>query len=418
MVFAPHPDDESLGCGGLIATLTDRGQVVRVVFVSDGAMSHPNSAKYPPAERIALREQEATNACGLLGVTSDYIHFLRLPDTAVPREWHEDFGGVVNELGELLADWQVDTLVVPWRRDPHGDHRATWEICRAAARTYPDKVRWIEYPVWMWEASNIVDLPREEEMIVWRLDVTEQLDRKQRAVYAHASQYAGLIDDDPTGFQLQEGMLDHFRRPFEVFFEEAGKRQSSLDGKYFDAVYQDTQDPWEFESSAYERDKYAATMAALPTERYGSGFEIGCSIGVLTALLAERCDRLLAVDTSATPLVRARERLADQPQVEFRQMVIPQEFPEETFDLIVLSEVGYYFSYEDLDRSIKLIQQALRPGATLILVHYTPYVPDYPLTGDEVHEAFMQMRGVHQLRADRSERYRLDVWKRKGESPE
>ena len=415
VIFAPHPDDESLGCGGLMATLTDRGQRVYVVFVSDGSMSHPNSKKFDRERRITLREQEALAACSVLGVASEDIRFLRLPDGAVPRQGSRDFDGVVASLAERLGQWQADTLVVPWRRDPHPDHRATWELCQAVTERLSRPPRWIEYPVWMWETRNAVDLPRPDEMIIWRLNVDDQLARKQRAILAHASQYAGLIDDDPRGFQLQEQMLDHFRRPYEVFFEEAAKRHRSLTGQYFERVYADADDPWKFETSPYELAKYAATLAALPADRYTSGFEIGCSIGVLTAQLAERCERLLAVDTSEAPLVRARVRLADRPQVRFRQMSIPKAFPEEDFDLVVLSEVGYYWGYEDLYRAIGLIQQAVSPGGTLLLVHYTPYVPDYPLTGDEVHEAFSaRLRGFYRVDQQRADRYRLDVWKRRG----
>ncbi len=416
VVFSPHQDDESLGCGGLIATLTDRGQQVRVVFVSDGSMSHPQSEKFPRHARITLRRAEAVVACATLGVPPQHVHFMALPDGEVPRQWHPDFGSIVDDLSQRLTDWQADTLVVPWRRDPHPDHRATWEICRAAAEHYrPEGIRWIEYPVWLWEAQNVVDLPRPDEMIVWQLDVAAQQERKQRAIHAHVSQYAGIIDDAPDGFQLQEHMLNHFRQPTEVFFEEAAKRHRTLPEDYFDGVYAHTEDPWDFETSTYEREKYAATVAALPEAQYTSAFEIGCSIGVLTELLASRCDALLAIDINEAPLIRARERLADQPQVTFRRMTVPKEFPAERFDLVVLSEVGYYWSSEDLTRAITLIGEAVLPGGTLILVHYTPYVPDYPLTGDEVHETFSQLlRGFHHLKAERAERYRMDVWKKKG----
>lgn len=415
MVFSPHPDDESLGCGGLIATLTDSGQDVFVIFVSDGAMSHANSLAFDRESRIALRREEAVIACELLGVPGDRLLFMDQPDGAVVRQWEPHFAEVVTQVVDQLTEWQADTLVVPWRRDPHADHRATWEICREAARVYDPEIRFVEYPIWMWEATHTVDLPRAEEMIVWQLDISTRIERKEAAIQTHASQLNRLIYDDPEGFFLQEHVLAHFRHPREIFFEDAGKRHRSLPGAYFDRVYAASDDPWNFSSSDYERAKYAATLAALPRRRYASGFEIGCSIGVLTELIADRCDRLLAVDTSGIALDHARERLGDRPSVRCVQMVIPAEFPEETFDLIVLSEVGYYWGYDDLELTIGLIQRALRPGGTLILVHYTPYVPDYPLTGDEVHQAFARgLTGFHHPHTGREERYRLDVWVRKG----
>lgn len=415
VLFSPHQDDESLGCGGLIATLTDRERHVRVVYITDGGMSHPRSRDYPREARAELRRGEAVTACGILGVAEKDVHFMNLPDGGVVRQWQEGFGEEVQRILTYLEEWRPDTLLVPFRRDLHPDHRATWELCKAAVERYDSPVRWIEYPVWMWEATNVVDLPREEELIVWRLEIAEQLGRKEAAVQAHASQLGRVIHDDPEGFRLVEEMLDHFRLPTEVYFEEASKRERSLSEDYFRSVYAAKDDPWDFESSVYERDKYAATLAALPQERYARGFEIGCSIGVLTELLAERCATLLAVDATDAPLERARERLAGREHVTFRKMQLPSEFPEGTFDLIVLSEVGYYWGYADLDRAIELIRQAVEPGGTLILVHYTPYIPDYPLTGDEVHEAFtLELRNFYRIRSDRAERYRLDVWKRKG----
>ncbi|WP_116126541.1 bifunctional PIG-L family deacetylase/class I SAM-dependent methyltransferase [Lewinella sp. IMCC34183] len=414
VLFAPHPDDEALGCGGLIRLLTGRGQVLRIVFVSDGGMSHPHSTKFSRADRVALREEEARAACGHLGVAADHIHFLRLPDGEVPGAGQEEFAEAVARVAELVRSWAVDTFVVPWRRDVHEDHLATWDICRAVADQASDGLRWVEYPVWMWQTGNQVDLPRAGEMIPWALDVADLLTRKEEAIRLHASQWNGRIDDDPSGFQLPDEMIGLFLRPREIYLEPADKRERSLDSGYFDAVYAAADDPWQFETSDYERNKYDATLAALPEERYNSALEIGCSIGVLTARLATRCDRLLAVDISDAALARARARVPDS-RVTFRRMELPGEFPDERFDLVVISEVGYYWSYADLERAIDRIQQATRPGGTLVLVHYTPYVPDYPLTGDEVHEAFSRkLEGFHRVHQSRAARYRMDVWKKKG----
>ncbi len=413
VVFSPHPDDESLGCGGLIATLRDLEREVHVVFVTDGGMSHPNSARYPRAARAALREGEARAACRVLGVPDTHVHFLGLPDGAVPTEGMPEFRDSVATIVGQLSAWHAATVVVPFRRDLHPDHRLVWAICRAAVDAYRHDIRWVEYPVWMWEATDPDDLPREDELIAWRLEVANQLPRKEAAIRAHASQVGGVIDDDPTGFRLAEPMLEHFRQPFEVFFEETAKRHSSLSGAYFEAVYRKSEDPWQFETSPYESKKYAATVAALPETHYPRALEIGCSIGVLTAQLAPYCGQLIAVDTSAVALQRARQRLEANRGVVFRQLSIPQDFPEGHFDLVVLSEVGYYWGYADLALAVAKIRAALLGGGTLVLVHYTPYVPDYPLTGDEVHEAFAESltRDFYRVRSERAERYRLDVWK-------
>ena len=417
VLFAPHPDDESLGCGGLVTLLRERGGEVHVVFVSDGAMSHPNSVKYDARARRELREGEARRACLRLGVPKDNVRFLRYPDTRVPRHGSAEFAPSASVIAGLLRKLSPSHVLVPWRRDPHCDHRATNELCRAAVAEQNHPPHWIEYPIWMWNTNRPDELPQPGEVIPFRVDVREQLDVKWAAVREHVSQLEPLIDDDPDGFQLSEEMLDNFRRDTELFFVDAEKKQHSLDERYFGGVYAETSDPWSFETSEYEHAKYAHTLAALPRQRYGKGFEIGCSIGVLTKMLAERCDELLSIDVVEAPLAEARKRLAGRPYVRFERRRLPQEFPtDQTFDLIVLSEVGYYWSEEDLVTSIGQIQRALNPGGTLILVHFTPYVPDYPLTGDEVHEAFALHLGrrYEHLTATREERYRLDVYQRRG----
>lgn len=183
----------------------------------------------------------------------------------------------------------------------------------------------------------------------------------------------------------------------------------------FERQYQQTADPWQYESSPYERAKYAATLAALPRPRYRSALEIGCSIGVLTAQLAARCDRLLALDCAETALVRARERLAGQPTVKFRRMTLPGEYPKGQFDLTVLSEVGYYWSWADLRAAKERMIDGLTSGGHLLLVHWTPPIDDAPLNGDEVHEEFLHGGDdrLDHLAGQRAETYRLDLLARR-----
>jgi cyclopropane fatty-acyl-phospholipid synthase-like methyltransferase len=182
----------------------------------------------------------------------------------------------------------------------------------------------------------------------------------------------------------------------------------SLSAEYFDRLYAASTDPWNFETSKYESDKYHATVEALGSKRFQNALEIGCSIGVLTSLLADRCASLLSVDVSDEALQSARIRCEKKTHVTFAQMQVPNEFPSGTFDLVVVSEVGYYWSRADLQRSIDKIAEAARRG-TVELVHYLPKVHDYPLSGDEVHEAFLADGRFTNIRSARTEKYRLDV---------
>lgn len=219
VVIAPHPDDESLGCGGLIALLRQATVPVQVVLISDGTMSHPNSRKFPPAARQALREAELRQALLELGVEAPPI-CLGLPDSKVPSEGQERFQEAVTQLQDLFATTEPTTILCPWRRDPHPDHRATSELVRTALAGLTMPPRLLEYVVWAWERAVPADLPQPGEVAGWRLDVGSVLEKKQRAIAAHRSQLApGIIDDDPTGFLLSSEMLAHFAQPFEAYLE-------------------------------------------------------------------------------------------------------------------------------------------------------------------------------------------------------
>jgi len=159
-----------------------------------------------------------------------------------------------------------------------------------------------------------------------------------------------------------------------------------LEPAYFDQMYAESADPWGFTSRWYEKRKYAITLAMLPRERYDAAFEPGCSIGVMTEQLALRCDRLLSCDVAAAAVNATAARTAGQPGVRVEQRVLPEDWPRGDFDLIVFSEFLYYFGGPDLQRVLDLAQTALRPGGTLIAVHWRHPVPEYPRSGDNVHE--------------------------------
>lgn len=193
------------------------------------------------------------------------------------------------------------------------------------------------------------------------------------------------------------------------------RARSSLSPDYFAGLYADDPDPWRFASSGYERDKYAATLARLPRARYASALEIGCSIGVFTRALAERCDALLALDVVPPVLDAARARCADRPNVRFALGAVPEAWPEGRFDLVVIAEVAYYLDRADLARLVRRVAGAVPPGGDIVLVHWTGQT-DYPLSGDEAADGFIADAGfaavLHQAR---TERYRLDVLRAKPE---
>jgi predicted TPR repeat methyltransferase len=182
----------------------------------------------------------------------------------------------------------------------------------------------------------------------------------------------------------------------------------SLPAKYFDELYARDADPWRFASSDYERAKYEATIAALPQAGFASAFEVGCSIGVLTQRLAERCDSLLAVDVAEAALAQARHRCAELSHVTLQRMRIPAEWPEGLFDLIVLSEVLYYLSVQEIEQTAALVRHSIAKGGAILLVHYT-LPTDYPNSGDAAAEGFMTQLGLVPTLQQRETQYRLDL---------
>ncbi|PSB03278.1 SAM-dependent methyltransferase [Merismopedia glauca] len=191
---------------------------------------------------------------------------------------------------------------------------------------------------------------------------------------------------------------------------------NSLPPSYFDQIYQKEPDPWKFATSDYEANKYQATIAALNRDKYRSGLEIGGSIGILTEKLAARCESILSLEVSALAQSQAIARCQHLPHVRFQILQVPQEYPLEKFDLVVLSEVGYYWCLEDLKQARQLILDSLEPGGQILLVHWLPFTPDYPLTGDLVHDTFLELvpHQVKHLLSQREEKYRLDLLEKQG----
>jgi SAM-dependent methyltransferase len=180
----------------------------------------------------------------------------------------------------------------------------------------------------------------------------------------------------------------------------------------FDKIYAADADPWGYATSAYERRKYAATLDALPRGRFRRVFEPGCSIGVLTRMLARRSGRLLAADISEASLERARARCRDMRNISFRRLPIPVRWPEGTFDLIVLSEVLYYLSRCGVRNTARRTMRSLRTRGVVILVHWLG-ATGTARGGNLVACQFIsQARRLRLVARRRTRQYRLDVLQR------
>jgi SAM-dependent methyltransferase len=183
-----------------------------------------------------------------------------------------------------------------------------------------------------------------------------------------------------------------------------------LDPAYFDDMYAASADPWGFTTRWYEKRKYAITLGMLPYESYADAFEPGCSIGIMTEQLAARCERLLSCDVAAAAVKAAAERTAGLPGVRVEQRVLPGDWPPGDFDLIVFSEFLYYFGGGDLQRVLDLATAALRPGGSLIAVHWRHPVSEYPRSGDEVHQALAARAELSRLADHREPDFIAEVY--------
>jgi SAM-dependent methyltransferase len=191
---------------------------------------------------------------------------------------------------------------------------------------------------------------------------------------------------------------------------------STTSREFFERMYRATQDPWSFASSEYERKRYATILNFVPDGCFRRVFEPGCSIGELTAQLAQRCGFVTAIDIAEAAIETARRRCSDFDNVDVHQGSLLDDIPSGPFDLVVLSEIGYYFPKSQLiDIGSTLAARIDRPGQ-LLAVHWTGVSPDHLLGGDHVHDILREhlpMEHVHgeSHRGDGPDGFVLDIWR-------
>lgn len=383
VVVAAHPDDESLGAGGLVATAADAGLRVDIVALTSGEHSHPDSPTHDPA-RLARRRRAELHAAGTALAPDAHVVELGLEDGHVA----DDEEQVVRRLVELVGDGRDTLLVAPWRRDGHPDHEAAGRAAAAAA--FRTGATLLEYPVWFWHWASPGDAPwdRLQRLV---LSPARQA-RKAQAIAAHRTQVRPLSSAPGDEVLLGPDLLAHFDDTDETFVVEAPEDLS------LDALHEDGQDPWGADSRWYEERKRDLVAAVLPRRSFVRGVEVGCSRGTLARRLAERCSTLVAVDRSRHAVEAARQALADLPDVSVQRLDVPDEWPSGIFDLVVVSEVGYFLSPRNLDRLLQEVRRTLSPDGVVVLCHWLGPVDGWVLDGHEVHRRFRDA-GLGRVRA-------------------
>jgi LmbE family N-acetylglucosaminyl deacetylase len=378
LMVAAHPDDETLGSGGFLRAVRAAGGRVRLVVATDGEAAFPGAGAEQRAALARTRRTELDRALDELDLAGIDVHRLELPDSGLAGVE----AGLVEQLRPLAAD--ADVCLAPWTDDPHPDHAAAGRAALAAA---PAGAHRFGYPIWTWPWGDPQD-PR----LPWQHAVEHRLDpasreAKRRAIGCHASQLlAAPGGGDPV---LPAAVLTHFDTGREVFFRVP--REHSAPAERFDALYRDGDgDPWATRSSWYERRKRDVALAALPQRRYRHAAEPGCGTGELTRELADRCDRVSACDYTAAAAAVTRAANAHRPGVTVEQLALPDPAAiPDGVDLVVCSEVLYYLGAADLDLVVERIAAATRPGADVVLVHWTGRAAEAPQDAWVTHRRFL-----------------------------
>lgn len=183
--------------------------------------------------------------------------------------------------------------------------------------------------------------------------------------------------------------------------------------EYFDRLYAESADPWQLQHRWYEKRKYAITLALLPYPRYRHAFEPGCSVGVLTELLAQRCDHVTSTDVVVAALDATHRRLVTghlRDRVTLLRRSLDMPWPPGRFDLVMLSEVGYYLQPAELRAVLDREVPRLARGATVITAHWRHPVADHPMSGDHANDLVGATPGLHQIGSYRDPDVAIEVF--------
>jgi LmbE family N-acetylglucosaminyl deacetylase len=215
LAVAPHPDDDVIGCGGTLHQLARSGASITVLYVTDGAASHPGSRRCPPQTLATLREREARAALRELGIATPPI-FFRLPDGNLAGIDRRKRDNVVARIASVLKRLRIDLVFSPWRRDPHEDHAASALLLEDALVELETPPQAIDYAVWAQVRGDALPGGRSIDFALGRVDI----EAKRRALLRHRSQTSGLIDDAPGGFRIDAALLQRWLGPVERFFPQ------------------------------------------------------------------------------------------------------------------------------------------------------------------------------------------------------
>ncbi|HKJ11495.1 MAG TPA: bifunctional PIG-L family deacetylase/class I SAM-dependent methyltransferase [Ornithinimicrobium sp.] len=409
VVASAHPDDETLGVGALLAALADRAVTITVLVATAGERSHDLA---DPGERVLLAERrrgELERALALLAPQARLVH-LHHPDTGLDSRIDE----LTTEIGEHLGAGTL--LLAPWVHDGHGDHDALGRAAQLAGARH--QVAVAHYPVWLWHWST-------PSQVAWDHVVAAEtppgaVRRKRAALECFPSQttaWGGDMDGSGPTPVVDAQSLARARRLVEALLDPAGvlprlpsfslTRRNETRAAVFDEMYADGPDAWRVHGSFYEARRRDLVLSMLGRAHYSRGLEVGCADGHLTAALVQRVSDLRAVDVSPVAVEHARTAA---PGAHVTVGAAPAAIPGGPFDLVVLSEVGYFLTPTELLATLAKAQSALSAEGELVLCHWQHPTTDVPLDGALVHQQAQDAWGGPPQVQYRDPDVRIDIW--------
>ena len=371
VLVAPHPDDETLSLGATLADLAAQDLDVTIVFATHGG-DGPGSTP---------RRIEGDRAIAALGTRISALWW-DLPDGGLDSE----HGEVTRRLAELVDERTV--VFAPVECDGHSDHDAVARAAEVAVRQRSAVL--INYPIWLWHWATPGDM--DWSRVRTLAPSLHGLGAKTSAIDCYTSQ---LHSDDGQPI-VGSSVLSRARRVFETVLMPAaadlaervcaavdlGRPRDAI-AEPFDAMMASgEEDPWHLDDFAYERRRLELVLACLGRERYQRILEVGCATGQLAEQLTGRADTVVAIDASERALAVARNRTDE---VRWICGAAPADLPDETFDAIILSEIGYFLDGPDLIATLRAVRRHLTTRGEIVLAHWRGSTTGIPLDGAAVH---------------------------------
>ncbi|UJH70139.1 bifunctional PIG-L family deacetylase/class I SAM-dependent methyltransferase [Ornithinimicrobium sp. INDO-MA30-4] len=409
LVAAAHPDDETIGVGGLLADLAALELPITVLMGTNGERSQPGLEESGRSRLGDQRRHEVQRAVEKLASHAHLSH-LNLPDARLSEHEEELMQAIVNRSDEATL------ILAPWTDDGHTDHDSLGRAAQRAAKITGAVV--VHFPIWMWHWSEPASVP-------WSRMVAAEPSRvacwlKRAALEEFASQRMPSnvnFDHPPVAAILSGTLLARARRLIETLIDPGAElpvlSREDRDSRTitrsatFDEMYDAGSDPWGNAQSFYEQRRRSLLLAALGRARYERILELGCADGHVTSALVNRAEEVVAIDTS--PRAVAAARLA-APAADITAGNLPNDIPHEQFDLVILSEVGYFLTATELIATLRRARAALVTGGELLLCHWQHPTKSVPLDGILVHEQARTVLGYSPSAQYRDGDLCIEVW--------